>query len=320
MPEAVSTTSVPLDGQRARPRRFDLPELGLGVGLRTAHFQYVERCAPEVGWFEAITENFLDSCGRPRHVLDLVAERYPVALHGVSMSIGSTDPLDFEYLAKVKRLARAVGAVWVSDHVCWTGAAGINSHDLLPLPFTEECLALVVQRIRIVQDYLERPLVLENPSTYVTFASSTMPEHEFLARMAVEADCGLLLDVNNAYVSGTNHGYDPAELIVSLPRDRVVELHVAGHTDAGTHLVDTHDGPVCEAVWGLYRLAVERFGALSTLLEWDARIPPFPTVHAEVLKARGERPIAPVKAAAAGPAELAISNPIAHTARPEIRG
>jgi uncharacterized protein len=219
-------------------------------------------------------------------VLDRVAERYPVALHGVSLSIGSTDPLDLGYLAKVKRLADGVGAAWVSDHVCWTGAAGVNSHDLLPLPFTEEALDHVVRRIRIAQDCLERPLVLENPSTYVTFAASTMPEHEFLWRMAVDADCGLLLDVNNAYVSAVNNGDDPEALVAALPADRVVEIHLAGHTDAGTHLVDTHDGPVCDAVWDLYDLAVARFGPRPTLLEWDARIPPFPEVHAEVEKAR----------------------------------
>ncbi|MDQ4097625.1 MAG: DUF692 domain-containing protein [Actinomycetota bacterium] len=263
-----------------------IPDLGFGVGLRTAHFRYLESEAPDVDWFEAISENFLDSGGRPRRVLDRVAERYPVALHGVSLSIGSTDPLDFDYLTKLKRLADKVRAVWVSDHVCWTGAAGVNSHDLLPLPFTEACLAHVVERIRVVQDVLERPLVLENPSTYLTFTFSTMPEHEFLSRLAVEADCRLLLDVNNAYVAGVNHGDNPAELILSLPEDRVVMVHLAGHTDKGTHLVDTHDAPVCDAVWRLYRLAVSRFGPVSTLLEWDAQIPPFPTVQAELDKAR----------------------------------
>lgn len=292
-----------------RAARLGQTDLGFGVGLRSAHFGHLEEHTPSVDWFEAITENFLDSGGRPRRVLDHIAERYPVSLHGVSMSIGSTDPLDFDYLAKLKRLARDVRAVWVSDHVCWTGAAGINSHDLLPLPFTEPCLAHVVRRVRAVQDFLERPLVLENPSTYLTFASSSMPEGEFLARLAVDADCGLLLDVNNAYVSGTNHGDDPAALVRSLPTDRVVEIHLAGHTDMGTHLVDTHDGPVCEPVWELYRLARDRFGPVSTLLEWDARIPPFPTLEAEVGKARDgssfpEQPTTRVPGAA-------VSNPVA---------
>lgn len=260
--------------------------LGFGVGLRAAHFSYIEAETPDVDWFEAITENFLDSGGRPRYVLDRIAERYPVTLHGVSLSIGGTDPLDFDYLAKLKRLATGVGAVWVSDHVCWTGVAGVNTHDLLPLPFTDACLAHVVDRIRIVQDVLERPLVLENPSTYVTFASSTMTEQEFLSRMAVDAGCLLLLDVNNAYVSATNHGFDPADLVGALPADRIVQIHLAGHTDMGTHLVDTHDGPVAEPVWDLYRLAVSRCGPVATLVEWDDRIPPFPDVHAEVLRAR----------------------------------
>lgn len=272
-------------GQHGRGR-LGQPDLGFGVGLRTAHFRYLDDETPPVDWFEAITENFLDSRGRPRHVLDQVAERYPITLHGVSLSIGSTDPLDLVYLAKLKRLAHEVDAVWVSDHVCWTGVAGANSHDLLPLPFTEGCLSHVVERVRIVQDYLERPLVLENPSTYLTFTCSTMSEWEFLARLAVDADCGLLLDVNNAYVSATNHGFDPAELVRSLPVDRIVEIHLAGHTDTGSHLVDTHDGPVAEPVWDLYRLAVATCGSVSTLLEWDDRIPPFPTLQAEVSKAR----------------------------------
>lgn len=295
--------------EQVRSAPLGLRDLGFGVGLRTAHFRHLEDEKPDVDWLEAITENFLDSGGRPRRVLDEVAERYPVTLHGVSLSIGSTDPLDFEYLTKLKRLATAIGAVWVSDHVCWTGAAGITTHDLLPLPFTDACLAHVVERVRIVQDYLERPLVLENPSTYITFTSSHMPEHEFLARLAVEADCGLLLDVNNAYVSGTNHGYDPATLVEALPEDRVVEIHVAGHTDMGTHLVDTHDRPVSAPVWALYRRAIDRLGPVSTLLEWDANVPSFPTVHAEVRKARAG---ATAEATPCVAGSRPVSNPVAH--------
>lgn len=260
--------------------------LGFGVGLRSLHFHHIVEQAPDVDWFEAITENFLDSAGWPIHVLDQVAERYPVALHGVSLSIGSSDPLDLDYLQKLKTLARRVHAVWVSDHVCWTGAAGINTHDLLPIPFTEPTLAHVVERVRMVQDILERPLVLENPSTYLTFVASTMPEGEFLARLATESGCLLLLDVNNAYVSGRNHGSDPTELIDVLPDDRVVEIHLAGHRDLGTHVIDTHDGPVSSPVWDLYRLALARFGPTSTLVEWDGRIPPFPTLQAEAMLAK----------------------------------
>lgn len=263
-----------------------VPNLGLGVGLRAAHFRFIEENEPAVDWFEVITENFLESRGRPRRVLDWISERYPVAMHGVSLSIGSTDPLDFEYLAKLKRLAEEIRAGWVSDHLCWTGVAGINTHDLLPIPLTEESLAHVVRRIGVVQDYLERPLVLENPSTYLSFAASTMSEWEFIARMAEEADCGLLLDVNNTYVSGVNNDFDPAEYIRALPHERVVQLHLAGHTDMGTHLVDTHDCPVADPVWRLFALATELIGGVSTLLEWDDRIPPFPVVHEEVRKAK----------------------------------
>ncbi len=267
-------------------RRLGLPHLGLGVGLRSVHFPYLLQHRPAVDWFEIISENFIDSQGRPRWVLDQLAERYPLVMHGVSLSIGSTDPLNFDYLKKLKRLASEIDAVWISDHVCWTGVAGINAHDLLPIPFTEESLQHVVARIHTVQDLLERPLVLENPSSYVTFAASTMPEWEFISRMAAETGCGLLLDVNNVYVSSMNHEFDAVEYLQQLPHDRIVQFHLAGHTNCGTHLIDTHDGHVIDPVWELYRLAHELTGGASTLLEWDARIPDFPVLHAEVLKSR----------------------------------
>ncbi|QJX00810.1 MNIO family bufferin maturase [Frigoriglobus tundricola] len=266
--------------------RLGHPNLGLGIGLRTTHFPHILAQKPAVDWFEIISENFMDSGGRPRYVLDQIAERYPIVMHGVSLSVGSTDPLSFEYLGRLRRLARAVNARWVSDHLCWTGVAGRNTHDLLPLPLNEGSLKHVAGRVRTVQDFLERPLVLENPSTYVGFTASTMPEWEFLARLADETGCGLLLDVNNVYVSAVNHDYDPAEYIRNVPRDRVVQFHLAGHTHCGTHIVDTHDGPVVDPVWDLYRLAHQHTGGAATLLEWDAKIPPFPEVHAEVLKAR----------------------------------
>jgi uncharacterized protein (UPF0276 family) len=269
-----------------RSPRLGHPYLGFGVGLRTVHFSHILKQQPDVDWFEFISENFLDSGGRPRHVLDQVAERYPVVMHGVSMSIGSTDPLNFDYLRKLKRLAKDVRARWVSDHLCWTGVAGINTHDLLPIPLNEDTLRHVVERIRTVQDVLERPLVLENPSTYVGFADDTMTEWEFLAQMAEQADCGLLLDVNNVYVSSVNNDFDPVEYIRSVPHERVVQFHLAGHTNCQTHLIDTHDGQVIEAVWELYRLARRLTGKVSTLLEWDAKIPEFSVLHAEVLKAR----------------------------------
>lgn len=267
------------------PPRLGNPHLGLGVGLRSVHFPYILQKWPEVDWFEIISENFMDSEGRPRYVLDQIAERYALVAHGVSLSIGSSDPLNFEYLKKLKRLLERTRAHWVSDHLCWTGIAGLNTHDLLPIPLNEDTLKHVVERIRIVQEFLERPLVLENPSTYVTFADSTMKDWEFLALMAEEADCGLLLDVNNVYVTCTNNDLNPVEYIRAVPYKRVVQFHLAGHTDCVTHLIDTHDGEVIDPVWDLYRLAHELTGGVSTLLEWDAKIPEFPVVHAEVLKA-----------------------------------
>lgn len=266
----------------------DLPRdsLGFGVGLRTVHYAHILRESPAVDWFEIISENYIDSQGRPRHVLRQIARRYPVVMHGVSLSIGSTDPLNFDYLSRVKRLATEIGARWISDHLCWTGVAGKNTHDLLPLPMNAAVVRHVVERVRMVQEFLERPLVLENPSSYVTFNSSTMPEWEFVAHVAEGADCGLLLDVNNVYVSGVNHDFDPYEYLEKIPHERVVQYHLAGHTDCGTHCIDTHDGAVIDAVWDLYRHAVDRTGPRSTLLEWDANIPEFAVVHAEVLKAR----------------------------------
>jgi uncharacterized protein len=269
-------------------RRLGYPHLGFGVGLRGVHFDYILSHQPEVDWFEIISENFMDSRGWPRRALDLIAERYPVVMHGVSLSIGSSDPLDFDYLAKLKRLAQEVGAVWVSDHLCWTGVMGRNTHDLLPLPLNEETLRHVIRRARTVQEFLERPLVLENPSSYLSFSGDTLREWEFLTALAEEADCGILLDVNNVYVSSVNHGFDPAEYIESLPIERIVQFHLAGHTHCDTHVIDTHDSPVSKRVWELYRLAAGRVGGagVSTLLEWDSNIPEFPVLHAEVLKAR----------------------------------
>ncbi len=260
--------------------------LGLGVGLRPQHFSYLLEHRPAVDWFEIISENFIDSGGRPRYVLEQLAETYPIVMHGVSLSIGSTDPLDFEYLRKLKSLATAVDARWISDHLCWTGVAGRNTHDLLPLPFDEATLKHVTERVRIVQDFLERPLTLENPSSYVAFRQSTLTEWEFLSRLAEATDCRLLLDVNNVYVSSVNHDFDPREFIRNVPHERVVQFHLAGHTRMSDHLVDTHDGPVIDPVWALYREAVQLTGGAATLLEWDANIPEFPVVHAEVLKAR----------------------------------
>jgi uncharacterized protein (UPF0276 family) len=269
--------------------RWNLPDLGIGVGLRTVHFGHILSTRPPVDWFEVLSENFMDTGGRPLWVLDQVAERYPVALHGVSMSIGSTDPLDRDYLRKLKALADRTRARWVSDHLCWTGVAGRNVHDLLPMPYNEEALRHTAARVRQVSEILERPLVLENPSSYVEFASSTMPEWEFLSRLAEEAECGLLLDVNNVYVSSFNHGFDPRVYVDNVPADRVVQYHVAGHTNKGTHILDTHSDHAVAEVWELFRRSCRRTGNVSTLYEWDEDIPDFDVLHAEALKARAFR-------------------------------
>ncbi len=269
-----------------RAPRFDWPALGVGIGLRTVHYARVLADRPPVDWFEVITENYLATGGRPLHVLEQVAEHYPVVFHGVSLSIGSTDPLDRAYLSAVKELAAHIGPRWISDHVCWTGVAGRNVHDLLPMPYTEEALRHVVARIRIVQDVLERPIALENPSSYVEFHASQMSEAEFIARMAEEADCALLLDVNNVFVSGKNHGFDPYAYVDTLPAERVVQFHVAGHTDKGTFLLDSHTGTARTEVWDLLRHALERTGPRAVLYEWDEDIPELDVVHAEALRAR----------------------------------
>lgn len=273
----------------APANRFGFPDLGLGIGLRRDHYQHILEERPEVDWFEILTENYMNTEGRPVHVLEQVADRYPVVLHGVSMSIGSTDPIDFDYLAELKALAERIEAVWLGDHVCWTGVAGHTSHDLLPMPYTEATLAHIVERIRTVQDTLERPIVLENPSSYVEFTSSTMREEEFMARMAEESDCALLLDVNNVYVSSRNHGFDPMGYLDAIPFDRVVQIHLAGHADNGTHCIDTHGGPVIDPVWELYAEVCRRAGRVATLLEWDQNIPDFPEVQAELQKAEAYR-------------------------------
>lgn len=283
--------------------RFDLPDLGLGVGLRTVHFQHVLDARPPVDWFEIISENFLDTEGRPMVVLEAVREHYPVVMHGVSLSIGSTDPLDFEYLRKLKALADRIDVAWMGDHVCWTGVAGRNGHDLYPVPYTEESLRHVVERIRVVQDVIERPLVLENPSTYLTFACDAMPEVEWIGRMAEDADCALLLDVNNVYVTCRNHGLDPQEYLAQVPWDRVVQNHLAGHSDHGTHCVDTHDDHVCDAVWDLYEGVQRTTGGISTLVEWDGNIPAFDVLLGELAKARARRDAAGVGRAAPAGAE-----------------
>lgn len=274
------------DAARIASRVSALPKLGLGVGLRNEHFNHILSEKPDVDWFEAISENFMDSGGRPGWIIRQIAEHYPVVLHGVSMSIGSTDPINELYLQRLKTLADDVQARWVSDHLCWTGVQSVNSHDLLPLPLNQETLDHVIARVHYVQEVLKRPLILENPSTYASFQNSDIPEPEFLRALSNATGCGLLLDVNNVYVSCFNDGSDPLDYLESIPFDRVVQMHLAGHTHCGSYLLDTHDQPVTRAVWELFRLAWQRSNGASTLLEWDGDVPDFQSLHQEVLKAR----------------------------------
>jgi len=262
------------------------PDLGCGVGLRREHYGYVLEHRPAIDWFEIISENFMVPGGRPLWVLDQVRERYPIVMHGVSLSIGSIDPLSYDYLAELKKLAARARPAWVSDHLCWTGVGGKNAHDLLPLPYTEETIDHVARRVRAVQDYLERPLVLENVSSYLSYRHSVLTEWECLSEISRRSGCYLLFDVNNVYVSAFNHHYDPLEYLGAIPVDRVVQFHLAGHTDKGNHLLDTHDHPIIDPVWSLYAEAVRRFGQLSTLIERDDDIPELPEVAAEAEHAR----------------------------------
>jgi uncharacterized protein (UPF0276 family) len=272
--------------------RLGLPNPGDGLGLREEHFPHLMSTPPEnwgVDWFEAITENLLDNQGWGMRVFEHVAEHRPVVLHGVSLSIGSTAPLDRTYLAKLRDLAERFRPLWISDHLCWTGVQGVNSHDLLPMPLTEAALTHVAARVRQVQDFLGRPLIVENPSTYLEFRASQMPEAEFLARLCELTGCGLLLDVNNVHVSSFNHALDPLAYIDAIPADHVVQVHLAGPSDHGTHLIDTHDAPVPDAVWPLYARLWERCGPVATMVEWDANVPAFEVVAAELARARQVR-------------------------------
>jgi uncharacterized protein (UPF0276 family) len=262
------------------------PRLGFGLGLRPPHYEDILGGAPDVDWWEVISENFLVAGGNPRRVLRQVCERWPVALHGVSLSIGSVDPVDADYLGRLAELAAEVDPPIVSDHLCWSALGGHSVHDLWPLPYTEEALALVTDKVGRVQDRLGRRILLENPSSYVTFAASQIGEAEFLAEVARRADCGILLDVNNVYVSSTNHGWDPAAYLAAIPTERVGQIHLAGHSDHGTHLLDTHDHPICEAVWQLYGDALRRFGDVTSMIERDDHIPPLDELIAELDRAR----------------------------------
>jgi hypothetical protein len=261
--------------------------LGFGLGLRREHYHEVLAERPRsVDWFEIITENYLVDGGKPLNFLDRIRALYPLVMHGVSLSIGSTQPLDLAYLRRVRALAARIEPEWISDHLCWTGVGGVNLHDLMPLPFTEEALRHVVTRVQRVQDQLGRQILLENVSSYVTYAHSVLSEWEFLGEVATRADCLILLDVNNVFVSAANHGSDPRHYIDAVPAERVRQIHLAGHFDRGDIIIDTHDRPVIPDVLDLYRHAVRRFGAVATMIERDENIPALGDLVAELDRVR----------------------------------
>jgi uncharacterized protein (UPF0276 family) len=273
-----------------RPSASDVTSLGFGLGLRPQHYPAILNGPPEtagaIDWFEILSENYMVDGGRPLANLMAVRERYPMVMHGVSLSIGSTDPLDMDYLARLKALAARVEPAIISDHLCWTGVAGLNMHDLLPLPLTEEALAHVCERVHQVQSLLGRRIALENASTYVTFAEDAMPEWEFLAEVARRSGCKLLLDVNNVHVSAFNHGFRATDYVDAIPREAMAYIHLAGHEHNRTYIIDTHDHPVAPDVWQLYDYAIRRLGPVATMIERDDKIPPLEELTAELARAR----------------------------------
>lgn len=260
--------------------------LGFGLGLRTQHFDAVLNTEPDIDWFEVLSENYMVAGGKPRYYLKEIGERYPLVMHGVSLSIGSTDPLNMDYLKALKQLANEVQPQWISDHICWTSIHGVNSHDLLPLPYTEETVKHVAQRIKTVQDFLGRRILMENVSSYLSYQDSSMDEWEFVNAVAEAADCLILLDINNIYVSARNHNFNPLDYLNKINPKRVQQFHLAGHSDYGDYVIDTHDHDVPSSVWDLYRAALKRFGGISTMIERDANIPEFSALETELTIAR----------------------------------
>lgn len=261
-------------------------EYGVGIGLRLPHYRHILEKKPVVDWFEVISENYMIDGGRPLAVLDQILDQYRVVQHGVSMYFGSADPLDREHLNRLKTLARRTKTPWLSDHLCWGSVDGRYTHDLLPMPYTWEAVEVTAAKIRQVRDFIEVPVVVENVSSYAEFHASEMTEWEFLTEVVERADCGILLDVNNIYVSSQNHNFDPLEYLNSVPAERVAQIHIAGHSRFEKYILDTHDHPVLEPVWALYARAIERCGPTATLLEWDDNIPSFDEVHHEAMKAQ----------------------------------
>lgn len=262
------------------------PNLGFGLGLRTEHYDTILADKPPIDWFEIITENYLVPGGKPHYYLEKIREHYPMVMHGVSMSIGSIDPLDWDYLHEMKALANKLEPKWISDHLCWTGLHGKNTHDLLPLPYTEEAINHVVKRIQQVQDFLGQPILVENVSSYITYHQSTMTEWEFIKAISEQADCLILLDVNNIYVSSVNHGFNPIDYLNAIPIERVFQIHLAGHTNKGDYMIDTHDHDIVHPVWNLYSSVLRRFGLVSTMIERDNNIPPLSVLLTELNHAK----------------------------------
>ncbi len=263
-----------------------LPNLGFGLGLRPEHYESILTTKPDIDWFEIITENYLIPGGKPLFYLDKIRELYPLVMHGVSLSIGSTDPLDKHYLKQVKELIERVKPKWVSDHLCWTGVQGHNTHDLLPVPYTKAAINHIVSRIQQVQDYFGQRILIENVSSYITYKQSEMSEWEFIAAIAEQADCLILLDINNVYVSAYNHHFDPYQYLNDIPIERVQQFHLAGHSNNGNYIIDTHDAEIIPAVWDLYTHACKRFGDISTMIERDDNIPSLDALMTELRYAR----------------------------------
>ena len=264
-----------------------LPQsLGFGLGLRPQHYSEILTTQPAIDWFEIISENYMVPGGNPLRMLDAITERYPVVMHGVALSIASTAPLDMEYLHALKKLERRSNPKWISDHLCWTGVHGMSLHDLLPVPYTQEALKHVVSRIGQVQDFLGRRIAIENVSSYITYQQSEMEEWDFVREVADQADCWLILDVNNVFVSGTNHDFSTHAFIDQIPVERVVQFHLAGYSEGEVGLIDTHDHAVCDEVWQLYARALKRFGSVSTMIERDDNIPPLSELVEELAMAR----------------------------------
>ncbi len=262
------------------------PSLGFGLGLRKEHYNAILDTKPAVDWFEILTENYLVPGGKPLYFLDQICERYPVVMHGVSMSLGSYDPLDMDYLKQVKELAKRTNAKWISDHMCFTGVDGINAHDLLPLPYTDEAIQHVSQKIAQAQDYLGMQILVENASTYITYKQSAMTEWDFTTAVAEASNSLVLLDINNIFVSAYNHGFDPLDYLDGIPADRVQQHHLAGHSQYDGYIIDTHDHDIVQGVWDLYAEAIKRYGQVSVMIERDDNIPELPAMMSELQMAR----------------------------------